>query len=223
MMSLWRLVLLVGVFVLPAWGRIISPVVPNQYIVMLKPDASPAVIDRHMRWVNRVHRNHVHGLETNTTGVIKRYSINKFKAYSGSFDSVITAAKIGRNLWVATVEPDKKCALGTGQYIPQKAQRAEYIFADAGMGNGTFAYSIDTGMNANHVEFEGRAQLGYNALADLNIPFVDNMGHGTHTAGTIGSRTYGVAKQATLISVKVFDNFTSVSPLSTPFAPPESC
>lgn len=36
--------------------------------------------------------------------------------------------------------------------------------------------------------------------------FVDNAGHGTHVAGTIGGKTYGVAKAATLVSVKVLDN-----------------
>jgi len=33
----------------------------------------------------------------------------------------------------------------------------------------------------------------------------DENGHGTHCAGTIGGKTYGVAKQATLIAVKVLD------------------
>ena len=33
--------------------------------------------------------------------------------------------------------------------------------------------------------------------------FDDGVGHGTHCAGTIGSRTYGVAKKANLIAVKV--------------------
>ena len=33
--------------------------------------------------------------------------------------------------------------------------------------------------------------------------FQDGVGHGTHCAGTIGSRTYGVAKKANLIAVKV--------------------
>lgn len=33
----------------------------------------------------------------------------------------------------------------------------------------------------------------------------DDHGHGTHCAGTIGSKTYGVAKKAKLFGIKVFD------------------
>lgn len=32
----------------------------------------------------------------------------------------------------------------------------------------------------------------------------DTVGHGTHVAGTIAGTTYGVAKKATVIAVKVF-------------------
>lgn len=65
-----------------------------------------------------------------------------------------------------------------------------------------FAYVIDTGIFTDHIEFGGRASLGYNAVA--GVAHTDTQGHGTHVAGTIGSATYGVAKAAALISVKVF-------------------
>lgn len=35
---------------------------------------------------------------------------------------------------------------------------------------------------------------------------IDGEGHGTHTAGTVGSKTYGVAKKAKLFAVKVLDS-----------------
>lgn len=34
----------------------------------------------------------------------------------------------------------------------------------------------------------------------------DGEGHGTHTAGTVGSKIYGVAKKTKLFSVKVLDS-----------------
>jgi len=75
----------------------------------------------------------------------------------------------------------------------------KYIYDDRG-GEGVDAYVIDTGINVQHVDFQGRASWGV-SIADGK--FQDGVGHGTHCAGTIGSRTYGVAKKANLIAVKV--------------------
>jgi len=62
---------------------------------------------------------------------------------------------------------------------------------------------MDTGVLASHVEFEGRAELVYNSVGDgINT---DCLGHGTHVAGLIASRTYGVAKKATILAVKVLN------------------
>lgn len=63
------------------------------------------------------------------------------------------------------------------------------------------ADTLILGLNTAHVDFGDRAQLGFNAAGGQ---FTDTLGHGTHVAGTIGGTTYGVAKLATLISVKVF-------------------
>jgi cerevisin len=62
-------------------------------------------------------------------------------------------------------------------------------------------YVIDTGINIKHVEFQGRASWG--KTIPLNDIDIDGNGHGTHCAGTIASRKYGVAKQAHVIAVKV--------------------
>ena len=59
---------------------------------------------------------------------------------------------------------------------------------------------LDSGIRTTHVEFEGRASWGYNAVNTNNA---DTSGHGTHVAGVIGAKTYGVAKKTNLIAVKV--------------------
>ncbi|KAG6814633.1 hypothetical protein H0H93_012808, partial [Arthromyces matolae] len=51
-------------------------------------------------------------------------------------------------------------------------------------------------------DFGGRARWGATFGSNNNL---DNQGHGTHCAGTAAGTRYGVAKQASLISVKVLD------------------
>lgn len=72
---------------------------------------------------------------------------------------------------------------------------------DTDGGEGVDVYVIDTGINIDHVEFEGRAEWG--TTVPQNDQDVDGNGHGTHCAGTIASRKYGVAKKANLYAVKV--------------------
>ena len=56
---------------------------------------------------------------------------------------------------------------------------------------------IDTGIRATHTEFGGRVSSGWD-FVDKDANAADCAGHGTHVAGTIGGRTYGVAKGVTL-------------------------
>jgi cerevisin len=82
--------------------------------------------------------------------------------------------------------------------LPRVFKRYAYP-QSAGMG--VDAYIIDTGINVEHVDFEGRAQWG--TTTPFDDEDIDGNGHGTHVAGTIGGKLYGVAKKATVIAVKV--------------------
>lgn len=74
---------------------------------------------------------------------------------------------------------------------------------DGSAGAGTCAYIIDTGIEASHPEFEGRATFLKSFVSGQNS---DGNGHGTHCSGTIGSKSYGVAKKTKLYGVKVLNN-----------------
>jgi subtilisin family serine protease len=64
------------------------------------------------------------------------------------------------------------------------------------------AYVIDTGILTSHSEFSGRASNVYDAFGGSGS---DCHGHGTHVAGTIGGRTYGIARAALLRGVRVLN------------------
>ncbi len=72
-------------------------------------------------------------------------------------------------------------------------------------GFGVTAYIIDSGIRVDHSEFGGRVTVGFDAVGGDPVPTNDCNGHGTHVAGTVGGKTYGVAPQVSLVAVRVLD------------------
>lgn len=78
--------------------------------------------------------------------------------------------------------------------------QGEYRYPSSA-GKGVDVYVIDTGINIRHKDFEGRAVWGKTIpLFDEDI---DGNGHGTHCAGIIAGKSFGVAKRAKVHAVKV--------------------
>ncbi|MFE2476646.1 S8 family serine peptidase [Streptomyces sp. NPDC059389] len=86
--------------------------------------------------------------------------------------------------------------------IDQKELPLDGNFTTEGNGAGVTAYILDTGIDYAHDEFGGRATFGYDAVGDGRLG-ADCQGHGTHVAGTVAGKTYGVARKANLVSVRV--------------------
>ncbi|MFF3862297.1 S8 family serine peptidase [Streptomyces sp. NPDC002209] len=86
--------------------------------------------------------------------------------------------------------------------IDQKELPLDNSFSTEGNGAGVTAYILDTGIDYAHDEFGGRATFGYDAIGDGRLG-ADCQGHGTHVAGTVAGKTYGVARKANLVSVRV--------------------
>ena len=87
-------------------------------------------------------------------------------------------------------------------------QTYKYIYD----GTGVTVFVVDTGIRTTHVDLQQTSIIcGYSAFPMENVDgrvdgeCDDANGHGTHVAGTIASQTYGVAKGATLVTVKVLD------------------
>lgn len=88
---------------------------------------------------------------------------------------------------------------------------------------GVTVYVVDDGINIKHKDFEGRAKYGWSFTSKMadggnkttssygssSQNTTDNAqdggGHGTHVAGIIAGKHYGVAKKANLVSVQVLN------------------
>ncbi|MFI8513314.1 S8 family peptidase [Streptomyces sp. NPDC085460] len=86
--------------------------------------------------------------------------------------------------------------------IDQSLLPLDNDFTTQGSGAGVTAYILDSGIDYTHDEFGGRASFGFDAMGDGRAGR-DCNGHGTHVAGTVAGSTYGVARKANLVSVRV--------------------
>lgn len=77
-----------------------------------------------------------------------------------------------------------------------------YTYLDSGAG--VTAYVFDSGIRATHGEFTGRIVSGFGAIDDGQGTNDCNQ-HGTHVAGTVGGTVLGVAKEVSLVPVRVLD------------------
>ena len=117
---------------------------------------------------------------------------------------------LNRHPGVVLVEPDRVIRAAATQNnatwgldrIDQRDLPLSTTFSYIGSGAGVTAYVIDSGI-APHADFGTRLASGF-AVSGLGST-VDANGHGTHVAGTIGGATWGVAKEAMLVPVRVLD------------------
>ncbi|HET6289399.1 MAG TPA: S8 family serine peptidase [Amycolatopsis sp.] len=84
--------------------------------------------------------------------------------------------------------------------VDQKTLPLDKKYTYNNSGAGVTAYDLDSGINPDNPEYEGRASLGKDFMGGDGK---DCNGHGSHTAGTIASKTYGVAKKVKIVGLKV--------------------
>lgn len=176
-------------------------IIKNQYIVILNKDAGPS--NDFAKNIAKQHGGKV--LQTYDT-VLKGFAVYLPEAAGTAF---VEAMKKNPN--VVSVENDTIMKIdATTQSNPdwgldridQKALPLNSAYSYLQTGSGTTAYIVDTGILSTHQQFSGRVLSGYTAISDGNGT-TDCNGHGTHVAGTVGGSTYGVAKNVSLVPIRI--------------------
>jgi len=71
-------------------------------------------------------------------------------------------------------------------------------------GEGVHVFIIDTGVLSNHGEYRDRLDK-LNSVYYVGTSIEDEHGHGSHCAGTVAGKTFGIAPKATIHAVKSLD------------------
>jgi subtilisin family serine protease len=103
---------------------------------------------------------------------------------------------------IAYVESIQNSATWGLDRIDQFSNTLDGNYSYSQTGQGVDIYVIDSGIIETHTEFIGR--IPYHGFAPGINNIYDCHGHGTHVAGTAAGTTYGVAKSARIIPVRVF-------------------
>ncbi|EGV65195.1 subtilisin-like protein [Yamadazyma tenuis ATCC 10573] len=207
----------------------LEDIIPDRYIIVFKKHVSADDVETHKSWVLNEREAIVKSLwaespdKKPTSAILKLqlktseldfFNINDvFRGYYGYLNEELVKVLQADDA-IDYIEKDTKVKMN--EYDVQKdapwglarlSQRevfadAKYQFDNDG-GEGVTAYVIDTGIKTDLEEFEGRATWGESvAFPKLKL---DGNGHGTHCAGIIGSKTYGVAKKVNLVAVSVMN------------------
>jgi subtilisin family serine protease len=177
--------------------------IPGSYIVVLKDGeagkarVASTVTSRIARYGGTVGHRY--------TTALRGFSVRASEA---------TARDLATDPAVAYVEQDHRVrALDATQLNPpswgldridqrNRPVDSSYTYPSSG-GTGVHAYVIDSGIRTTHQDIAGRAVSGID-LVDGGAAD-DCYGHGSHVAGTVGGTAHGVAKNVTLVAVRVFD------------------
>ncbi|MFC7261936.1 S8 family peptidase [Streptomyces lutosisoli] len=154
------------------------------------------------------------GLINEYGGTVKKTFGTALNGYTANL-SATEARRLAADPAVASVEQNQTVHLTdtTQSSAPWGLDRIDqaalplsgtYTYPDTA-GSGVTAYVIDTGVRITHSQISGRASYGYDAV-DGDTTASDGNGHGTHVATTIAGTTYGVAKKASIVAVRVLDN-----------------
>ena len=189
--------------------------VPGQYIMRIDENVYNTNIDVQNFLESLENELKIYTVRTNTIGSLRLVLVK------GEHEDVMAARNlrgvqyIEQNQVVRFLQCEEQPAPGQWgldridqrkplRYSEPVSEDGEYTWG-AHTGSSAVAYVLDTGIDIEHNDFEGRASWGYTAPDIIND--FDQHGHGTSIAGIIGGNTHGIAKSVALVAVKVLDDF----------------
>jgi subtilisin family serine protease len=165
--------------------------IPGSYIVVVKKGNDPkAVANEQGAKTKHVYRQAITGFSAQLSDAqVMKLRKSKKVAYVEQ-DRVYTASvtQSGATWGIDRIDQRNLPLSGTYTYTATSPT--------------VYAYVIDTGISTSHSQFGTRAANVYDAFGGNGQ---DCNGHGTHVAGTIGSTTYGVAKNVRLRGLRVLN------------------
>ncbi|MFD9891695.1 S8 family peptidase [Amycolatopsis sp. NPDC059027] len=166
--------------------------IEGSYVVVLKGESAPSdLAARYPATVVRTFSHVFHGFSARMTA---------HQARRLAADPAVSYVQQNQRVKVAGDQPDPP-SWGLDR-VDQRQLPLDGHYRYPTTASDVTVYVVDTGVRVTHQDFGGRAVWGTNTVDNQNE---DCHGHGTHVAGTVGGRRYGVAKGVRLVSAKVFD------------------
>jgi subtilisin family serine protease len=197
----------------------------SQYIIRLNPDQDVSALKTHIADLKQQF-----GADFEALDLYENLGSKSFLGYAAKLSSAALQILL-RNGKVMYVEEDQTVHLNDCQQETNPdwglartnyrnydtTQTYTYDYTTGATGAGVDAYIIDTGIYCENDDFTkkavGKCSFGYSSVKNIFgvVDTTDGNGHGTHCAGTVAGQTYGVAKEANLIAVKVMSDAGSGS------------
>jgi serine protease len=197
--------------------------IPGQYIVVLKEEAAVLAHERATQREQRNQRGNGADNRPDVAQVAQQMSRAYRAEVNRTFEHVLRGfvvkadenaiARILEDDRVAFVEEDSVVTLKQTTQpnatwgldrVDQRDLPLDGTYTYDTTASNVYTYIIDTGVRPTHNDFGGRVTSGYTSIND-GRGSNDCNGHGTHVAGTVAGATWGVAKAARIVPVRVLN------------------
>ncbi|MDQ3403630.1 MAG: S8 family peptidase [Actinomycetota bacterium] len=175
----------------------------GQYIVKLKDGvAGTATAEASVATSAALAARYGGKLDATFTATMRGFTVHELSDQGArrlAADPAVRAVLEDGTAWAADEQPNPTWGLDRVDRR-EAAVDSKYIYNATG--EGVTAHLIDSGIRKSHQDLAGRASYGPDLL-DNDADSSDCFGHGSHVGGTIGAKTYGVAKKVKIVAIRV--------------------